>query len=90
MMQSKLTDRDDWVELFIEDKRAMLETMQENLAADLAAGDSYTSRAITNQRGIIAEYSAQFDAEMDMLKYMDEKAANRWAFYDLKKRGSII
>lgn len=90
MMPSRLTDRDDWVEIFIADKRSMLETMRENLSADLSAGYAENSKAVINQRVTIAEYSAKFNAEMELFKYMDEKTANRWAFYDLKKRGAIL
>ena len=79
----------DWFKLWYEDKQSILETMCHNLAADLAAGYNYFGNSAKKQRGEIDAYKYLFDAEMDMLKEMDEKKANRWCRIDLIKRGAI-
>lgn len=86
---ARLTDRNDWFDLWYEDKQGMIATMARNMAADLAAGYDYFGNSIAKQRDEITRYKAQFDAEMDAFKTMDETAVNRWCFYDLKKRGAI-
>ena len=88
-MPCRISDRDDWFDLFVEDKRSMISIMAENMAADLAAGYDYFGKSITESRKELEEYKAQFDREMDLFKTMDEKSVNRWCFYDLKKRGAI-
>ncbi len=85
----RMTDRDDWFDLWFEDKQNMVDTMIKNMAADLVAGYDYFGACITNQRKMIDNYKAQFDAEMDSFKTMDEKQVNRWCYYDMKKRGVI-
>ncbi len=85
----RVTDRNDWFDLWFEDKQNMVDTMIKNMAADLAASYDYFGACITNQREMIDSYKAQFDAEMDSFKAMDEKQVNRWCYYDMKKRGVI-
>lgn len=89
MQRARLSDRDDWFILWEEDKNAMLETMQANLASDLAAGYNPYGLAIMNQRNDIAVYMRGIADAYDMFKTMDETSINRWCFYDLKKRGAI-
>lgn len=86
---ARLNERNDWFDLWFEDKQAMMGTMMRNMAADLAAGYNYFDASIAKQRGEIERYKAQFDEEMEAFKGMDEPAVNRWCFYDLKKRGAI-
>lgn len=85
----RITLRDDWFELWVEDKQSMLDTMLKNMAADLNAGYDYFGNSITAQREMIEQYKAQFDAEMDSFKTMDETQVNRWCYYDMRKRGVI-
>lgn len=86
---ARITDRNDWFDLWWMDKQSMMETMMRNMAADLAAGYNYFGHSITAQRERIERYKAETDAQMDAFKLMDETAVNRWCFYDLKKRGAI-
>ena len=86
---ARLNERNDWFEIWYEDKRGMMATMARNMAADLAAGYDYFGNSIRKQQQEIAQYKAQFDEEMEAFKGMDETAVNRWCFYDLKKRGAI-
>lgn len=86
---ARVTDRNDWFDLWFEDKKSIVSTMVRNMAADLAAGYDYFGANIAKQRDEINRYKAEFDAEIDAFKSMEETAVNRWCFYDLKKRGAI-
>lgn len=88
-MSVRISDRNDWFDLWFEDKQALISTMTRNMAADLEAGYNYFGNSIRRQVEDLEAFKAQFDAEMDSFKLMDEKAVNRWCFYDLKKRGAI-
>lgn len=88
-MTSRITDRDDWFDLWYEDKKSMLEIMAANMASDLNAGYDINGKSITKQKADIDAYKAKFDSEMDSFYTMDEKQVNRWCFYDMKKRGAI-
>ena len=85
----RITDRDDWFDVWFEDRESILSTMVRNMASDLNAGYNYFGQSITKQKQEIAEYKAQTDKTLDMFKDMDEKAVNRWCFYELKKHGAI-
>lgn len=89
MYTSKLRDRDDWFTVWEQDKNAILATMQENMASDLAAGYNPRGLAITQQRETIAQYMREIADCYDLFKTMEDAAVNRWCFYDLKKRGAI-
>ena len=85
----RITDRNDWFDVWFEDRESILSTMVRNMASDLNAGYDYFGQSITKQKQEIAEYKAQTDKTLDMFKDMDEKAVNRWCFYELKKHGAI-
>jgi uncharacterized protein (DUF2252 family) len=86
---AKVTDSNDWFELWFADKQSLLSTMVQNMAADLKAGYNYFGNSIQKQVADIDAYKAQFDKQMDEFKFMENQAVNRWCFYDLKKRGAI-
>ncbi len=86
---ARITDRDDWFELWFSDKKSILDCMARNMAADLAAGYNYFGKSITSQRVAIEEYKRQFDTEMDSFAKMTETEVNRWCYYNMKKRGAI-
>ena len=88
-MKIRVTDSDNWFEIWFADKEAMVSTMVSNMAADLDAGYDYFGNTIKSERAAIEAYKAQFDAEVDAFKAMDETQVNRWCFYDMKKRGVI-
>lgn len=88
-MAARITDRDDWFELWFEDKKSILETMSRNMADDLEIGYNFFGGSIQQQISAMTEYKNQMDAELDSFKAMDEKQVSRWCFYDLKKRGVI-
>lgn len=88
-MAVRITDCDNWFDIWFDDKKSMIDTMARNMAADLAAGYNYYGNSIQKQIAVIDAYKLQFDREMDAFKTMDEKQVNRWCFYDMKKRGAI-
>lgn len=88
-MGVRITDRDDWFDIWFEDKQSMIDIMVRNMTSDLENGYDYLGKSITDQRQMIDEYKKEFDENMDMFKTMTEKEVNRWCFYDMKKRGVI-
>ena len=86
---ARITDRNDWFDVWFEDRESILSTMVRNMTSDLNAGYDYFGQSITKQKQEISEYKAQTDKTLDMFKDMDEKAVNRWCFYELKKHGAI-
>lgn len=86
---ARITDSNDWFEIWFKDKQSIINTMIKNMAADLDACSKIVVPCIRKQQADIETYKAQFDEEMDMFKDMEEKAVNRWCYYDLKKRGAI-
>ena len=87
---ARITDRNDWFDVWFEDRESILSTMVRNMTSDLNAGYDYFGQSITKQKQEIAEYKAQTDKTLDMFKDMDEKAVNHWCFYELKKNGAIL
>lgn len=85
----RVSDRNDWFELWFSDKQNMVATMVKNMTADLEAGYDYFGNCIRQQVEMIEAYKAEFDRQMDEFKMMDEAAVNRWCYYDMKKRGAI-
>lgn len=86
---ARLTDRDDWFELWFADKQSIIEIMVRNMSSDLENGYDYFGKSISEQRECIETYKAEFDRQMDSFKEMSEREVNRWCFYDMKKRGAI-
>ena len=89
MNRSRITDRNDWADVWQEDKENILFTMIKNMTSDLDNGYDYFGKSIVEQRKTIEDYKKDIDSTWDMFKTMDEKEVNRWCFYDLKKRGAI-
>lgn len=87
--QVRITDRDDWFEIWFSDKESMIEVMVKNMASDLENGYDYFGKSIRQQREMIDTYKAKFDEEIEHLKTLDDRQINRWCFIDLKKRGAI-
>lgn len=86
---ARVTDRNDWFDIWFADKQGVIDCMTRNMAADLEAGYDYFGNSIRSQREAIETYKAEFDRQVDEFKMMDEKQVNRWCFYDMKKRGVI-
>lgn len=78
-----------WFEIWYEDKQSMISTMMRNMVADIEAGYNPTGLNIRKQRAEIDKYTSEFDFQMERLADKDEKAAERWCYMDLKRRGAI-
>ena len=85
----RLTDRDDWFDLWFEDTKGLIATMYRNMASDLENGYDYFGNSIQNQIRTIEDYRKEFERQMDSFKTMSDSEVNRWCFYDMKKRGVI-
>lgn len=90
MSRSKLSDRNDWFDVWQDDKESILYCMIKNMASDLNVGYDYFGKSISEQRKAIEDYKRNIDETYDLFKTMEESAVNRWCFYDLKKRGAIL
>lgn len=78
-----------WQDMWISDKRSMVETMLRNIAADIAAGYNPVGDCIKRQREELQKYEQEFDRELMALADMTEEKAERWCKYDLIRRGAI-
>lgn len=87
--RARVTDSDDWFNMWFEDKETIIDTMVRNMTADLDAGYDYFGTSMIKERAELEEYKRKFDAEIEKLKTMSNDEANRWCFYDMKKRGVI-
>ena len=85
----RITDRNDWFDLWFDDKQSMINIMISNMQADLNAGYNYFGNSIVAQRQAIELYKQRFDEEINAFHSMTEKEVNRWCYYDMKKRGVI-
>lgn len=81
--------KNDWFEIWWEDKQSMLNTMLRNMNADLECGYNYFGNSIRMQKEKIEAYKQEMDFQIEKFKEMDEKKVQRWCYYDLKKRGAI-
>lgn len=79
----------DWFELWVADKRNILNTMARNMAADLEAGYDYYGKSIQTQIKEMDEYKAKFDADLDKVAEMDDNKVQKWCYIQLLKAGAI-
>ena len=79
----------DFEKMWVEDKQSILGCMISNMTSDLEAGYDYFGKSIKEQRGMIDAYKYQMDSEMEYLKTLTDKQAQRWCKIDLVKRGAI-
>lgn len=86
---SRITDRDDWFDIWYADRQSMVDIMVSNMVSDLSNGYDYFDACMVKQRRDIESYKKDTNRTLDLFKTMDEKAVNRWCFYDMKKRGVI-
>lgn len=89
MVRARVTDSNDWFNVWLEDRECILNTMVRNMSSDLRCGYDYFGNCIAKQRREIENYKAETDRTIDMFKIMDDKDVNKWCFYDMKKRGVI-
>lgn len=88
MARERICDR-NYITMWIEDKKSILETMIRNMNADLAAGYDPNGNSITQQKRDIKLYEFDMNTQINDFSKMDESKANRWCYYDLVNRGAI-
>lgn len=88
MARERICDR-NYITMWIEDKKSILETMIRNMNADLAAGYDPNGKSITQQKRDIKLYEFDMNTQINKFANMDEAKANRWCYYDLVNRGAI-
>lgn len=81
--------RDDWFDLWVEDKSSIFNTMVANLKANLDAGYDSFGQNVTKQRQDIEDYSQKFNKQLDEFAKMTEEEINRWCYFSLFKSGAI-
>ncbi len=79
----------DYFDIWLSDKKSMLDTMVKNMASDLECGYDYFGKSIQFQLATINKYKSKYDTDMKWLAMMDEKQANRWCYMDMLRRGVI-
>ena len=79
----------DYVQLWHDDKQSMLATMYTNLASDLRNGYNPFGKSALTQKAYIAAYENEYAVQSKALLAKDEKAARKWAYHDLRRRGVI-
>ena len=91
-MATKITDRNDWVSVWLEDKHSMIDTMIENISADLKAGYDPTGLSIMKQLIALAEYRQQYEDDCKIICELSGHGSDyafKWCFKDLKRTGAI-
>ena len=84
-----MTDRDiNWIDIWFDDKRSMVDTMRRNMVADLEAGYDLNGHIIRKQVVDLEEYEMQFNREAEVLRVMEPAKAKHWCYIDLKRRGA--
>lgn len=86
---SRVTDSNEWRKMWDSDKRGMIDTMRRNIASDITAGYSLNGKTVRNQIVQILDYEEEYKHSCEVLDSIGEKAANKWCFYDMKRRGVI-
>lgn len=81
--------KNDWFEIWFEDKKEIISIMLKNMASDLDAGYDPLGKSIRQQRIDIENYQRKFDNEMILLRDMEPNRIQHWCYMDLKRRGAI-
>lgn len=82
-------DGKEWLELWIEERKSMLETISRNIEADIRAGYPLTSKAVTEGRALYERTYEKYKNDLREAFKMIPAESNRWAYMDLKARGWI-
>ena len=85
----RVTDRDDWQRLWIDDKIAIMQTMRNNIASDIINWYNLLGYNIQKQITDIIKYENDYDRQILEFGNMTNEQVNKWCYYDLKKRGAI-
>lgn len=78
-----------WFDIWCEDYESLIETAVRNIQSDLAAGYNPHGQSIMQSNETLKEFKVRYAQGLETFKTMDDKAVDRWCYYDLKKRGAI-
>lgn len=81
--------KNDWFEIWKEDRESILNCMVRNMASDLENGYDYWGKSITKQREDIERFKADYEADLDRIGEMDENKVQHWCYIRLVKLGAI-
>ena len=81
--------KNDWFELWRQDRECIIDTMIRNMNADIDCGYDPNGKCITEQREEINRVKAEYDADMDKLGEMDANKVQHWCYIRLLKIGAI-
>ena len=84
-----MENKNNWFDIWFEDKQSMLNIMVSNLTADLNAGYSYFGNSIKVQQKEIDKYKEDFDNQMKEFRVWEMPKIQHWCYFDLKRRGVI-
>ena len=79
----------EWYNIWIDDKKAMIETMVKNMAADLNAGYSYFGNSIQEQKRKLEAYEKEYHEQLMAFATMKDGEVDRWCYFDILRRGVI-
>lgn len=85
----KVRGRSDWFDIWCEDKKSILETMQRNLQSDLDAGYNPNGQSVIKQKIMIANCKNDIEKKMKEFANMTEAEVNRYCYYALVRSGAI-
>ena len=79
-----------WFEAWFTDKKVLIQTMIENMKADIAAGYNPTGDCIRRQSAAIDAANAELNSQLDSFtEFNDDRKIDRWCYHDMLKRGVI-
>ena len=88
-MTRYLDYKNEWFEIWLEDKNSILNCMKSNMEADLNAGYNRYCKSIIDQIDMIDNYQKSINEALENFKTMTEAEVDYWCYYDLKKREAI-
>lgn len=79
-----------WFEAWFTDKKVLIQTMIENMKADIAAGYNPAGDCIRRQSAAIDAANAELSNQLDVFtEFNDDTKIDRWCYHDMLKRGVI-
>lgn len=79
----------NWIEIWCDDYTSLIDCAIRNMQSDLECGYDPNGFSIWQSKSAIAELRERYENGLNRIAEMEEKAAQRWCYYDLKKRGAI-
>lgn len=79
-----------WFEAWYTDKKVLIQTMIENMKADIAAGYNPNGECVGKQSAAIDAANTELNNQLDVFtEFNDDTKIDRWCYHDMLKRGVI-